>query len=243
MKQFDGPSNDIARLVGARFVVAAELPSGKRLNEQVIKDLTGDDIISARFLHQEFFEFKPTHKLWIYGNHKPRIIDRDEGIWRRICLIPFKVSIPKSEQISSRVMKENFKKEMSGILNWMLEGWRLYKEEGLKRPDTVTEATEDYQQEGDFVGAFIEENCIEDAGVQVELKDLYLRYYSWCEEAKEKFILSKRMFSRDITERGFGKFNGTQNKVMIKGLGLLEQDENKASAATDFDNNSEEDPF
>jgi putative DNA primase/helicase len=112
--------NDLARLAGARFVTVSETSEGQRLQESLIKDVTGGDTISARFMHREFFDFKPQFKLWMRGNHKPQIRGTDEGIWRRIHLIPFLVTIPKREQDKGLVDK--LKRELPGILNWALGG-------------------------------------------------------------------------------------------------------------------------
>lgn len=227
-RTYDGGtiSNDQARLKGARFVVAAELPSGKRLNEQVIKDLTGGDTIAARFLHQEFFEFKPTHKLWIYGNHKPIIRDTDDGIWRRVCLVPFKIQIPKKEQIPQREILQKFANELSGILNWAIKGWQLYNKNGLNKPESISEATNTYRSDSDVIGSFITECCVIDPSARAILKDLYEEYDMWAQEGRE-FILKKREFIKNMMERGFEKQQGAGNKTFMHGVGLLEKPKEK----------------
>ena len=110
-------------------MVSNELSANKPLDEALIKDLTGGDTIVARFLHKEYFEFTPTHKLWVYGNHKPRIEGTDEGIWRRVLLIPFTVTIPEDEQ------EQTFAgayEELSGILAWAVRGLRDVYQDGRK---------------------------------------------------------------------------------------------------------------
>ena len=120
--------NDIAKLNGARLVTATESESGKRMCESVVKQLTGGDTVSARFLYSESFEFVPQFKLWLGTNHKPKIVGADDGIWRRIRLIPFTVQIPKERQ--DRDLAKKLKAEAAGILNWALEGLRQWREDG-----------------------------------------------------------------------------------------------------------------
>ena len=130
--------NDVARLTGTRLVAVNETQEGARFHEGLIKDLTGDDTIAARFLHKEFFEFKPRFKLCLRGNHKPRITGTDDGIWRRIHLIPFQVQIPEAERDPNLLNK--LLKELPGILNWALAGFQEWRKEGLKPPRRVVEA-------------------------------------------------------------------------------------------------------
>ncbi|MCX6145708.1 MAG: phage/plasmid primase, P4 family, partial [Candidatus Kapabacteria bacterium] len=135
-------STEVARLPNARFVIASELPEKGYLNESKVKDLTGGDTITARFLYQNEFSFKPTHTLWIFGNHKPKITGTDNGIWRRICLIPFTVTISEEKRIPQAELMANFEHEKSGILNWMIKGWQDYQQNGLNPPEVVLNAVE-----------------------------------------------------------------------------------------------------
>jgi P4 family phage/plasmid primase-like protien len=192
--------NDLARLAGARFVTVSETSEGARLNESLIKDVTGGDTICARFLHREFFDFKPQFKLWIRGNHKPQIRGTDEGIWRRIHLIPFLVKIPKEEQDKDLV--EKLKGELPGILNWALEGCASWQAQGLNPPLLVTEATRNYREELDVVGRFLEECCDISKMAETRASDLYKAYTLWCEESREH-AASQRTFGEALTEKGF----------------------------------------
>jgi putative DNA primase/helicase len=195
--------NDLARLAGARFVTVSETSEGQRLHESLIKDVTGGDTISARFLHREFFDFKPQFKLWIRGNHKPQIRGTDEGIWRRIHLIPFLVKIPKEEQDKDLV--EKLKGELPGILNWALEGCRAWQAQGLNPPELVTEATRAYRSELDVVGRFLEECCTENKNAESRASDLYGRYTSWCEGVGET-AATQTAFGKALSEKGFERF-------------------------------------
>ena len=119
LKRHGGIPNDIARLRGVRAALMNETSQGSRFDEAKLKDLTGGDTLTARFLHQEFFDFRPTHRIVIRGNHKPAINGTDEGIWRRLRLVPFTVSIPPDEQ--DRDLLRKLEAELPGILNWALQ--------------------------------------------------------------------------------------------------------------------------
>lgn len=125
-------NSDIARLKGARLVTSVEPNEGVRINEGLLKQLTGDDTVTARKLYGDEFEFKPEFKLWMATNHKPVIRGTDTGIWRRIHMIPFTVQIPK-EKIDRR-LKYKLSAELTGIFRWAVEGCLLWQKEGLKCP-------------------------------------------------------------------------------------------------------------
>lgn len=152
--------NDIARLRGTRFVTAKETKRRIVLDEPTVKHLTGSDTITARFLNKEFFDFSPTFKIFMATNHKPRITGTDRGIWRRIKLIPFNYSIPKEEE--DRKFMDKLRGEMSGILNWIIEGQRKWKAEGLGTAAAVKLTTDDYRDEEDEIGMCIKEECFVD---------------------------------------------------------------------------------
>lgn len=209
--------NDKAALVGKRLVVASELPDGRRLNEAMIKDLTGGDTISARFLHKEFFTFKPEFKLWMYGNHKPVITGTDEGIWRRMRLIPFTVQIPENERDPHLTTK--LKEELPGILAWCVRGWVMYQQDGMKPPKAVIEATNDYRSESDIVGQFLDECTISGMSYEVPKSDLYSEYKQWCNE-NGFYPLSQNRLSKTLTERDFISHKNSKGHIW-RGLGLL----------------------
>ena len=178
-KMTGGIPNDLAGLKGARLVSAQEVESGRRLAESLVKQLTGGDTISARFLHGEFFDFKPTFKLWISGNSKPVVRGGDYAIWRRIRLIPFTVQIPPEEQ--DRRLSEKLRGELPGILNWSLAGCLAWQREGLTPPEEVTAATESYRDEMDIIGQFIGERCLMGPEYKVTAKKLYAAFVEWSE--------------------------------------------------------------
>jgi putative DNA primase/helicase len=202
-------------------VLAAELAEGKRLNESLIKDLTGGDKIVARFLHKEYFEFNATFKLWMYGNHKPVIRGSDEGIWRRIRLVPFTVIIPEPEQ--DKRLAEKLRAELPGILAWAVRGCQAWQGEGLQAPAIVSQATQSYREEQDLLAAFLEECCLVGELYRVTASDLYDAYKKWAVEAGE-ISKSQRYFSQAMAERGYRTDDkerdpGTDRKI-YKGMGL-----------------------
>jgi len=158
VKRFgSGIPNDIARLPGVRVAVASEVEDGRRMAESVVKDLCGGDTITARLLHQEYFDFKPTHKLWMYGNHKPVIYGNDEAIWSRIRLIPFEVFIQEKDRDLGLVDK--LRAELPGILNWAIQGCLEWQAKGLQPPRAVEKATQSYRAEMDVLQEWIDECC------------------------------------------------------------------------------------
>jgi putative DNA primase/helicase len=215
--------NDIARMKGARFVTASEAEAEHKLAENLIKQMTGDDLISARFLHQEWFEFEPEYKIFLGTNNKPIIKGNDYAIWRRIKLVPFKMTIPPEER--DRDLLNKLKKEASGILNWALKGCLDWRKHGLGIPAEVTEATDEYRQEMDLLSNFIGECCIEGPGERVSSSDLYRVYSKWCEENGE-FQLKQASFGRKLREKGFSSNLFSKKRVRYwEGLGLVEMAE------------------
>ncbi len=198
-KRGGGVPNDVARLKGARFVSASETEEGRRLAESLIKDLTGQDTISARFMRGEFFDFRPTHKLWLSTNHKPEIRGTDNAIWRRIRLVPWAVSIPPAEQ--DRKLPEKLRAESAGVLAWIVDGCLEWRRGGLQAPDEVRRATGAYRSEMDVIGAFLRDECEIGRDFKATLKAVYARYEEWCEEGGER-AESKRKFNARLTERG-----------------------------------------
>jgi putative DNA primase/helicase len=144
---------DLIPLMGARLVRAAEPEQGTRFQEAMIKDLLGGESMLVRQLQKEFVEVKPKFKLTISGNHKPEIRGTDDGIWRRVMLVPFDVQIPKAER--DPLLGEKLWEERAGILNWLTGGLLDYLDGGLREPSTVTEATTEYRRDSDPLGTFL----------------------------------------------------------------------------------------
>jgi putative DNA primase/helicase len=200
LKRHSGIPNDVARLRGVRAALMNETSQGARFDEAKLKDLTGSDTLSARFLHQEFFDFRPTHRIIIRGNHKPAINGTDEGIWRRLRLVPFTVTIPEDERDAHLLSK--LEAELPGILNWALRGCLEWQKEGLKPPGIIAEAVRAYREESDVLGRFIAETCEVRKMAQVKSSMLFKSYQQFAEAAGERWMQAKD-FPNEMERRGF----------------------------------------
>jgi putative DNA primase/helicase len=214
-----GTPNDIARMKGARLVAVSESAKGAALNEGFVKQATGGEPLQARFLYGEFFQYAPEFKILLVTNHKPHIRGTDNGIWRRIRLIPFEETIPESEQ--DRRLEEKLAKELPGILNWALEGCRMWQQIGEAPPVEVKAAVEQYRRDMDLLGEFLQECCALSPRAEVPFKDLYARYLAWCEKEGEKKPVSKKGFSRSLVERGMRSIKKSGGIHYLRGIALL----------------------
>lgn len=210
---------DIAALPGARLAVAAEVEAGHRLAETLVKDLVGGDDIRARFLHQNWFTFRPSAKLWIYGNSRPAIRGTDDGIWRRVRLIPFGVQIP-AERVDGR-LGEKLRHELAGILAWMVAGCLAWQQNGLGEPPAVKDATAAYREEMDFLAEFLAEACDINAGSTENATDVFHAFSQWCKVNGEK-AQTQTAFGRMLRERGYEKSRITGGRRVYHGLRLNE---------------------
>lgn len=208
-------NSDIARLKGARLVTSVEPNEGVRINEGLLKQLTGDDTVTARKLYGDEFEFKPEFKLWMATNHKPVIRGTDTGIWRRIHMIPFTVQIPE-EKIDRR-LKYKLSAELTGIFRWAVEGCLLWQKEGLKMPRAVLEEVREYRREMDVISAFVEDKCTVGKGLSVKSSQLFAAYLNWAEQNNE-YRMSSTKFGMELTKR-FEKVR-TRGGIYFNGLSL-----------------------
>lgn len=217
-KKQDGIPNDLAALSGARFVTGVESEENRRLAEAKIKQITGGDTVAARFLHKEFFEFVPQFKIWLATNFRPVIRGTDEGIWRRLRLIPFTVYIPDGKK--DERLRDKLVSEASGILNWMLAGLEEYRIGGLMEPDDVKAATEEYRAAEDWLQRFLDSETVETEGGVCQARKLYTRYKQWAEDAKE-YCLSERRFADAMQDRGLkSKLHKKEGARCYEGLVL-----------------------
>lgn len=191
-------ASDIARLKGARMVTTVEPAEGAKLNEGLVKQLTGGDAVTARFLYGKEFEYRPEFKIWMATNHKPVIRGTDEGIWRRIRLIPFTVTIPPDKQDKNLLYK--LKKEMNGILAWAVEGCMEWQREGLNMPKVVMEAVQEYRSEMDILKTFLDECTEQHPFETVKSSELYQCYVNWAETNNE-YIMKHTKFGREMGKR------------------------------------------
>lgn len=196
-----GIPNDLARLKSARFVSATESERGAALAEAFIKTVTGGDRVTARFLHQEFFDFVPQLKLWLATNHRPEIAGGGKAIWKRIRLIPFEVDV--EALLGDRLdlnLKEKLLTEAAGILAWAVRGCLAWQKGGLKEPESIRRANAEYEEDEDILGWFLEERTIVEPNVWVAASELYAAFKDWAESHGED-RLSAKAFSQALVER------------------------------------------
>ena len=208
-----GPRNDLARLHRARLVAAAESGEGRRLDEATVKQITGGDTVAARFLYGEHFEYRPAFKLWLATNHRPRVDGDDDAIWRRIRLIPFNVSFRGRED---RELEQTLAAELPGILTWAVQGCLAWQSDGLGSAGAVDEATAEYRQEEDVLGAFLTERCELGAGHETAPADLRTAYETYRAELGEKPVTAS-VLGKQLSRRGIKR--GGRNSV-YRGLRL-----------------------
>lgn len=227
--------NDVARLKGRRFVFAAEAEEGRRLAEAKVKDLTGGDTISARFMRGEWFDFRPEFKLWLGTNHKPNVRGSDEAIWDRIRLVPFNVRIPTDEQ--DKGLRAKLLAEAPGILAWAVQGCLAWGREGLGDPVAVREATSAYRQEMDLVGRYLEDCCVVRPSARATAKELYAAYQAWSAEVGEgDRPLSQKAFGQRLAERGFEAARVGKSRARYwVGVGLKDDEAEEADASDGAD--------
>jgi putative DNA primase/helicase len=212
--------NDIARLVGVRFVTAIESTEGKRIDEALIKQLTGGDQMCARFLRREFFNFTPVAKFFIATNHKPEVRGIDHGIWRRLRLIPFVVRIAPAERDPNLITK--LRAEAAGILAWAIRGCLAWERDGLQPPEAVVAASAEWRQSANIVARFVEQCCVTAPHAQVVAADLYAAFQRWLKREGEQ-AMTQTAFGRRIDELGFcgDRANGSRIR---RGIGLRTDD-------------------
>ena len=207
-----GHPTEIADLAGARFTPTIETEDGKRFAESLFKLLTGGDKIKARRMREDFWEFDPTHKFWLAANHKPVIRGTDVGIWRRIHLIPFEVTITAEERDPQ--LAEKLRVEAPGVLAWIVRGCLAWQEHGLCVPEKVAIATQTYRAEMDTLKPWMDECCEIGGRTQTPARDLYASYSAWATANGER-VVSATVFGKQLNERGFDSFRATRGMVRL----------------------------
>jgi putative DNA primase/helicase len=209
----NGNGYDLAGLVGVRMVLASETPDGARLNEVLVKSLTGGESLRVCLKYEDFFEYAPVLKPVISTNHRPVVRGTDDGIWRRLALVPWTVTIPESER-NPNLLAE-LREEWPGILAWAVEGATEYaKDRRLPTPDAIREATRDYRDEEDALAPFLEERCVlnpDDPSLRARASDLFSAYQAWAKASGEPPQSTKWVGAR-LTEKGCSRTrsNGTR---------------------------------
>jgi putative DNA primase/helicase len=180
VKRKDTHPTVVADLFGKRLIVASESDENARLNEGLVKRLTGGDQMKARKMRQDNFEFSPTHKIFLLTNHRPQIRGTDDAIWRRLRLVPFSVTIPERERDLG--LLDKLKSEASGILAWCVQGCLAWRRDGLGNVPDVQTATAEYREGQDLIGQWLTERCLQGSGFKAKSSQLYESYKGWSRE-------------------------------------------------------------
>lgn len=216
---------EMARLCGARLVMCGEVGRNQKWDEERIKQITGGDPITARFMNQNFFEYDPQFAVVLAGNHKPKFEHVDEAVKRRFNFVPFDVTIPEHERDRDLALK--LEEEYPQILGWLIKGCLKWQEEGLAPPALVEEVTNDYLTQGDTMLAWFTECCAKTAGVFTPSTALYVSFNKWCQDNGEK-TMSIRGFSMQLEDRaralGLKKIK-TQKARGFEGVEIIELDD------------------
>jgi P4 family phage/plasmid primase-like protien len=216
---------EVARLQGLRLVVASEVNQDAKFDEAKLKELTGGDSITARFMRQDFFTFEPTHHLWLMGNHKPAVRTGGDSFWRRLRLIPFNHKVPDNktiENLADLLVTE----EGPGILAWIIAGAVDVFAHGLGAPASVMAETKAYAAEEDQIGRFLEERCEVGDILRTESKELRAAYERWCASEGEKPLPASPL-GRELKLRGIEKVK-SNGRLLYTGVALIVDEESLA---------------
>lgn len=214
----DKHPTDLAKLRGARLVTAAETEADRSWAEARIKQLTGGDVISARFMARDFFDYTPQFKLVVVGNHMPALHNVDDAVKRRFNIVPF---ILKPETPDNKLEEKLFQ-EAGGILQWMIKGCLDWQANGLSRPDCVKVATKEYFDDQDLIGQWIEDRCdmrIGDHKLWDRSADLYADWHKFCANANED-VGSQKGFTTTLLKRGCQRFKAPDSSRAIRFIRL-----------------------
>ncbi|MBJ9667996.1 bifunctional DNA primase/polymerase [Burkholderia cenocepacia] len=211
-------SSEVARLAGKRLVAMSEVEEGRHFSEKTVKWYTGGEDITARMLYQNAFSFKPRFKLWLAGNYKPTIKGNDHGIWRRMKLIPFTVTIPPEKRDSD--LERKLRDELPGILNWALVGCQQWRENGykLKEPAIIANEVSEYRGEMDVVESWLSEFTRNDPDGEIHFGDAYKFFKAWS-EAEYNFSYARKRFGMILKDKGYTP--ASKPHRVYKGLRLI----------------------
>ena len=210
-----GPTSDIARLENARLVISSEANEGDRLDESLLKQMTGGDKMVARFMYGADFEFVPKFKLWMATNHLPFIRGTDDGIWRRLIGVPFTHQVPIEEV--DKNLEAKLDREQPGILSWIVDGAIAWQSEGLTPTASMREMIKSYRKEMDIIERFVADCCEVEEGATVRPGEFYQSYRRWALENGEHQYSSVK-FGKEVQKR-FEK-KTVKGKRFYKGVRL-----------------------
>jgi putative DNA primase/helicase len=219
-RTYDAHPTGVADLFGLRLAVLHESDRGRRLAESTIKRLTGGDRVKARRMRENFWSFDPSHSFVILTNHRPIVAGTDEGIWRRLRLVPFDVVVPAGERDEELPAKLGL--ELEAVLAWLVAGYRDWREHGLAEPNQVTAATDSYRAESDVLARFLDERCLTGPHFHVGSSELFAAWAKWCADEGET-AGTQTAFSTALTNRGLDKHK-TGGIMRWTGVGLAADD-------------------
>lgn len=189
------PSSDLARLRGKRLVAMSEVEDGQHFSDKTVKSYTGGDAITARYLYKDTFEFVPRFKIWLASNYKPTVKGTDTGVWRRMKLIPFTVTVPPEQR--DKRLEEKLRAELPGILNWAVEGCIEWQRVGLNDPKVISDAVKEYRDDMDVVGTWLRDHCVFEPDAKMHFGNAYKFFKEWSEE-NYNFAYAKKRFGQHL---------------------------------------------
>lgn len=211
------PTNDLAMLRGARLVTVQESDESSRFSESTVKQLTGGDAITARFLNKEFFTYMPAFKPWLATNYKPKVKGTDDGFWRRVRLVPFEVSFQGRED---KGLLAALRSELSGILNWAVDGCIEWHIGGLGTAGAVASATKEYREESDSIAEFIRDCCVVNPDAEISSSRLYSVYHEWAEDHGERPMKQRTLIQSVLSRDGISAYRSKSERG-LSGIGEL----------------------
>lgn len=219
-RTYDAHPTGVADLFGLRLAVLHETDQNRQLGEGTVKRLTGGDRLKARRMREDFWSFDPSHTFFMLSNHKPVVSGSDEGIWRRLRLVPFEVVIPLEE--TDPTLGDRLKLQGDALLAWLVNGHRDWRANGLKEPDTVLRATAAYKADSDTVGRFLEEQCRTGARYSVGSSELFQAWSAWCQTEGEQAGTNKAL-TNALKSRGHNTKH-TKTGAVWQGVGMAGDD-------------------
>jgi putative DNA primase/helicase len=219
-RSFDAHPTGVADLFGLRLALLSESDRGRHLAEGTMKRLTGGDRVKARRMREDFWSFDPSHTFLMLTNHKPIVTGTDEGVWRRLRLVPFEETIADQER--DLELGERLKLEVNAVLAWLVAGYQQWREVGLAEPSQVIAATDAYRAESDLLGRFLDERCLLGAGFHVRSSELYAVWQTWC-AAEGEHPGTQKSFTTALQNKGFDT-ERTRVGIKWRGIGLAADD-------------------
>lgn len=215
--KFSEKEYDLAYLEGARIVFSSEIDDDFRISEAKIKILTGEDKVTARHLYQEYYEYTPEYTIFFLANKFPEIKSKNNGIWRRVVIIPFEKSFKEKEK--DRELTNKLMKEAEGILQWIIEGATAWYKQGLKPPKGISDAVMEYRKYEDTIYFFMKEKVKEEKGAFVLTEQLYSEYKKWlADNGEASLAINQNMFSKEIKEKGYKKQQRRNGNKCLRGF-------------------------